>query len=151
MSLSETDQLGLAFRFDVVIDGFDLGSWSTCKGLGVTFKHKPVKELGQHAYVGWVPDRADYTKVMFQRAMKAGDWATTKAWLESVAGDGWLTTGSKANTATVTLKDASLAEVASWTLKNALPSAWKAPQFDASGKAIALESLELLHEGFLDD
>ncbi len=151
MSLSETDQLGLAFRFEVVIDGFSLGSWSTCKGLGVTFKHKPVKELGQHAYIAHVPDRADYTKVTLQRAMKAGDWATTKAWLEAVTSDSWLATGSKANTATITLKNALLEEVASWTLKNALPSAWKAPQFDASGKAIALESLDLLHEGFLDD
>ncbi len=98
-----------------------------------------------------MPDRAEYTKVTFQRAMKSGDWATTKAWLESVTGDSWLASGSKANTATVTLKDATLAEVASWTLKNALPSAWKAPQMDAAGKAIALETLELQHEGFLDD
>lgn len=151
MSLLETDQLGLAFRFEIVIDGFDLGSWSSCKGLGVRFKHKQIKELGQHAYIGRIPDRADYTKVSFQRAMKAGDWASTKAWLESVTGDGWLLGTGDAKSATVTLRDASLTEVARWTLKNALPSAWKAPQLEATGKKVAIETLELMHEGFLDD
>lgn len=150
MSFSETDLLGLAFRFEVVVDGFDLGSWSSCKGLGVTFKHQKVLELGQHAHTSYVPDRADYTNVLLMRAMKAGDWTTTKQWLEDVSGDGWLIT-SGANSATIRLKDAKLDTVAEWTLRNALPASWKAPQFDANGKTVALETLELQHEGFLDD
>ncbi len=149
MSLLTEDQLGLAMRFEVVVDGFSLGSWSTCKGLAVTFKHEKIPELGQHAYTSYVPGRAEYTPVVLQRAMKAGDWATTKAWLEEVASDGWLVS-SGANTATITMHDARQGEVASWTLKNALPSSWKGPQFDASGKSVAIETLELVHEGFLD-
>lgn len=151
MSFSETAQLGLAFRFDVIVDGFNLGSWSSCKGLGVTFKHEKISELGQHSYTTYVPGRAEYTAVVLQRAMKAGDWNTTKTWLEQVTGDSWLMASSGANSATITLKDAKLIDVASWTLKNAMPSSWKGPQLDASGKTVALETLELVHEGFLDD
>jgi phage tail-like protein len=151
VSFSTTDQLGLAFRFDVVIDGFNLGSWSSCKGLGVTFKHEKITELGQHAYTTNIPGRADYTQITLQRAMKAGDWTTTKAWLEQVTGDSWLTGGSHESSATITLRDAKLEEVASWTLKNAMPVSWKGPQLDAGGKTVATETLDLVHEGFLDD
>lgn len=151
MSFSETDQLGMAFRFDVIVDGFSLGSWASCKGLGVTFKHDKITELGQHAYTTYVPGRAEYTPVTLQRAMKSGDWGTTKTWLEKVTADGWLTGSTGMNTATITLKDAKLGDVATWTLKNAMPSSWKGPQLDAAGKTVAIETLEIVHEGFLDD
>jgi len=151
MSIAETDQLGLAFRFDVVVDGFNLGSWTSCKGLGVTFKHEKVIELGQHASSTYIPGRAEYTAITLQRAMKSGDWPTTKAWLEQVTGDDWLLMKAGVNPATISMKDAKLGVVASWTLNNAMPASWKGPQLDASGKTVGLETLELVHEGFLDD
>ena len=58
---SETDQLGTDFRFLVEVEGYSLGSWTTCKGLGITFKHEKVAELGQHAYNTYIPGRAEYT------------------------------------------------------------------------------------------
>lgn len=150
MSFSVTDQLGLSCRFDVVVDGFDLGSWSSCKGLGVRFNLVKFTELGEHQRAAYIPSGVDYTTVTLMRAMAAGDWGTTKRWLEAVAGDGWLTS-STPYTATVKLRDAQLAEVASWTLRNAFPAAWKAPVLDADGRNVAMETLELVHEGFLDD
>lgn len=150
-SIGEQDQLGLAFRFEVVVDGFDLGSWGSCHGLGVSFKHEQVRELGQHAGTAYVPGRAEYTAVTLQRAMRSGDWDTTKRWLTEVSADSWLTSKPTTYPATITMKDAKLETVATWTLRNAMPSAWKGPQFDATGKTVAIETLELVHEGFLDD
>jgi len=150
MTLSVTDQLGLTCRFDVVVDGFDLGSWSSCKGLGVRFAHVKFTELGEHQRTAYVPGSVEYTNVTLMRAMTAGDWDTTKRWLEAVASDGWLTSATP-YTATITLRDAHLGEVAAWTLRNAFPASWKAPQLDAGGRTAALETLELVHEGFLDD
>jgi hypothetical protein len=49
----------------------------------------------------------------------------------------------------ITLFDQHYEEVASWELQNVMPAAWKGPQFDASGKAVAIETLDLIHEGFL--
>jgi len=151
MTLTVDANLGLAMRFDVVVDGYSLGSWSSCKGLTVTFDSIKVNELGQHAWTTNIPNRAKYSAVTLTRAMTAGDWATTKRWLEQVIGDGWVTGSATEHTATITLRDAKRAEVAVWTLRNALPSTWKGPQLDATGKAVALETLELIHEGFLDD
>jgi phage tail-like protein len=141
---------GLVMRFEVVVDGFRLGSWSTCRGLEVMFKHEPVRELGQHGYVGNIPGRAEYSKLTLQRAMQAGDWTITKRWLETVTHDGRLERRRSAHAATITLQDAKRGPVATWTLRNAMASAWKGPQLDAKGNTVALETLELVHEGFLD-
>lgn len=151
MTLTVDAHLGLAMRFDVIVDGYSLGSWSSCKGLTVAFDTIKINELGQHAWTTNLPNRAKYTPVTLTRAMTAGDWDTTKRWLQRVIGDGWVTGAATEHTATITLRDAKRAEVAVWSLRNALPSAWKGPQLDAAGKAVALETLELIHEGFLDD
>ncbi|HZS37282.1 MAG TPA: phage tail protein [Polyangia bacterium] len=34
-----------------------------------------------------------------------------------------------------------------WTVKNAWPTKWSGPSFDATSDAIAIETLELVHEG----
>jgi phage tail-like protein len=151
MSFSEADYLGTDFRFLVEVDGYSLGSWNSCKGLGITFKHEKVAELGQHAYNTYIPGRAEYTAITLQRAMKSGDWDKTKTWLEAVTADGWLVMTADAKQATITMQDATTASVAKWTLKNAMPQSWKGPQLTATGKGVALETLEIVHEGFLDD
>lgn len=158
MALSESSQLGMAMRFDVVVDGYDLGSWSSCRGLTITFKHDKVNELGQHEYTSYIPGRAEYATVVLERAMEKGDWDKTRSWLAKVSAADWLleTVGmlglgeGGGSSAHITLRDAQLGEVASWTLANALPTAWKGPQLDALGKKVAIETLELCHEGFLD-
>jgi phage tail-like protein len=151
MSFSEADYLGTDFRFLVEVDGYSLGSWNSCKGLGITFKHEKVAELGQHAYNTYIPGRAEYTAITLQRAMKSGDWDKTKTWLEAVTADGWLVMTADAKQATITMQDATTASVAKWTLKNAMPQSWKGPQLTATGKGVALETREIVHEGFLDD
>ena len=47
-AIGEQDQLGLSFRFEVVVDGFDLGSWASCHGLGDdrSGERQPQAELG---------------------------------------------------------------------------------------------------------
>ena len=147
---SETDQLGTDFRFLVEVMGYDLGSWSSCKGLGITFKLETVAELGQHAYNTYIPGRAEYTPVTLQRAMRSGDWDKTKTWLEATTADGWLVATADVKEATITMQDATLMDVAQWKLKNAMPKSWKGPQLTSTGKGIALETLEIVHEGFLD-
>lgn len=138
-------------RFEVVVDGFNLMFWTACTGLEVIFKHEQVKELGQHSFTTFIPGRAEYPKVVLQRAIQTGDWTVTKSWLESVSNDDGLVMMRSDRTATITLHDAARKPVASWTLRNAMPAAWKGPRLDSNGRTFALETLELVHEGFLDD
>jgi phage tail-like protein len=52
-------------------------------------------------------------------------------------------------TATITLLDAHGAEVIHWDLRGVHPNSWVGPSFDAGSSKIAIETLELVHEGFL--
>ncbi len=157
MALSQTALLGMSMRFQVVVDDHDLGSWSSCKGLNVTFKHTKVNELGQHEYSSFIPGRAEYSTVVLQRALEKGDWDKTRKYLAKVSAADWMLDtavlgglGGGGSSACIALHDAKLGEVATWTLANVLPAAWKGPALDAAGKQVALETLELCHEGFLD-
>jgi phage tail-like protein len=163
-SVAALPMYGLAMRFEVVIDGYDLGAWTSCRGLAVTFKHDRVLELGEHTLTGYIPGRVEYSPVSLGRAMVKSDWDKTKAWLEMVGSAPWLLADSPSvdiasnaggfdvgtSTGKITLRDAHLDEVATWELQGVLPAAWKGPQFDANGKAVAIETLDLVHGGFLD-
>jgi phage tail-like protein len=75
--------------------------------------------------------------------MNAGDSGKVMTWLRSMvdATDG--------GTATITLRDSHNQTVSEWTFANARPSLWKGPTLSATGKEVATEMLELVHEGFL--
>ena len=51
----------------------------------------------------------------------------------------------------IELYDAHHEKVADWTLKNAMPKKWKISGFEAGGNQVAVESLEIEHNGFLED
>lgn len=50
-------------------------------------------------------------------------------------------------TVVITLMDDEMGEAASWRLENAWPTKYAAPDFDALGNEVAIESLELVCEG----
>jgi len=49
----------------------------------------------------------------------------------------------------IILRDDVGTERVRWNLRNAWPSKWSGPSFDATSDAIAIETLELTHEGVL--
>ena len=141
--LNDSAQYGLVMRFDVVVDGITLGAWSSCDGLTVDFGLKEIKVGGNNDYKVFLPDRVFYPKLVLKRAMTQGESAKVMSWLRSMidATDG--------GTATITLRDSRNDTVAEWTFANARPSSWKGPTLSSTGKDVAIEVLELVHEGFL--
>lgn len=151
--LSSAARLGMSMRFRVSVDGINLGGWSTCAGLSVEFKHKPVKEGGNYEYSVLLPERIEYQAVKLRRAMSQPESAMVQRWLSDVV-SGWYNASSPYDlgprTAEIELFDATgQAVVSSWTLRNVFPTRWSGPDLDATGTAVAVESLELAHEGFL--
>jgi phage tail-like protein len=157
--MTDSISFGLDMRFEVTIDGFDLGAWTTCKGLKVTFEYSVIKELGEHTTRHFVPTFVNYPHVSLQRAIAKDDWSKTKRWLQAAASAPWIlgedlpgvpgVPGGPSST-TIALLDAHLETVAAWTLENAMPASWSGPTLNANGKMVALETLELIHEGFLE-
>ena len=151
--LSDAARLGMSMRFRVSVDGINLGSWATCAGLSVEFKNKRIGEGGNYEYSMILPDRVEYKAVTLRRAMSPQESAIVQQWLTGVV-SGWYNAASPRDfgprTAEIELFDASGSTVvATWTLRNVFPARWSGPDLDATGSRIAIEALELVHEGFL--
>jgi phage tail-like protein len=151
--LAESAQLGMAMRFRVSVDGINLGSWASCAGLSVEFKSRRVGEGGTYDYSMILPERVEYRAVTLRRAMSQQESAIVQGWLTAVV-SGWYHAANPRDfgprTALIELFDATgSGVVASWTLRNVYPSKWTGPDLDATGNRVALEALELVHEGFL--
>ena len=95
----------------------------------------------------------EYKTVTLRRAMSAQESAIVQQWLTGVV-SGWYNAASPRDfgprTAEIELFDASgKTVVATWTLRNVFPARWSGPDLDANDGRIAIEALELVHEGFL--
>jgi len=151
-TLSPAAKLGMSMRFRVSVDGIDLGSWASCAGLSVDFTHVLVREGANYEHPVILPDRVEYKAITLRRAMSQQESALVQQWLAQVV-SGWYHASSPRDygprTAQIHLYDATGQGVASWTLRNVYPAHWSGPDLDASGSAVAVESLQLVHEGFL--
>jgi phage tail-like protein len=143
VTLADDAYLGLETRFKVVVDGVDLGGWHSCTGLSVNFNLEAIPEGGENGYKHWLPGHVDYPKITLKRAMSADDAPKVQQWLSSKVDtfDG--------GTAQITLLDSRGTPVFEWSLRNVHPSQWKGPDLNAGSLNVALETLELAHEGFL--
>jgi phage tail-like protein len=157
--------LGLTMRFQVAVGQLSLGSWNSCKGLKVDFQPEQIDEAGNPYYRPVLFGRASYPKITLERAMNSRDSPVLQQWLRSQL-EQWLVQPPKAaaetvageralskyggSTVAITLFDSSNAIVSSWNLRGVYPASWTGPSMTAEGTgAVAKETLELVHEGFL--
>ena len=152
MPLDQLARMGLVMRFRVVVDDIDLGGWATCRGLQVNFESKPVNEGANYEYQPILPERITYPPIVLTRAMTKRDSAQVQQWLSQVVSKWYDSTSPSdysARTARITLLDAYGVEVASWSLRSIYPKRWTGPDLNAKSSDVAVETLELVHEGFL--
>lgn len=158
-STGKSPNFGLTMRFTVTLGGddhTDLGRWTSCTGLGVTFKHETYDAGGMYDVPVVLPGRIEYSDVTLERPITSDSNATVMQWLQNVR-DQWVygTPGQyKREPVTITMygvlvSDNSAAPVATWTLVNALPVSWTGPTLSADSSKVATEKLVLRHEGFL--
>jgi phage tail-like protein len=148
MALTDTSKIGLANRFKatVVPGDYDLGSWYKVDGLDVSWDVADfrVGDMGNHRW--YFPANTKYTNVKLQRGATKDDSAKVRTWLNSTSFE-----HKNGIIVTITLMDSAAGEILTWELKNAMPSKWAVTSFDAGGSAVAIETLEFVHEGFLED
>lgn len=149
--------LGLSMRFNVTIDGVSLGNWTSCKGLDLKCKIHKFYDTGDYGYQQILFADVDYQTVKLERAMEKTSSAALREWLADKLSP-WQQPGFMpellgsilgGSTAKITLLDGAWEEVASWELRNVYPAGWYGPSFVAKDSAVAIERLELDHEGFL--
>jgi phage tail-like protein len=134
---------GLGLRFQVTIDGqVNLGNWQKCDGLMVEYDIHEYREGGQNGYVHRIPGRAKYQNIKLTRPVDSTS-ITVAAWVASVQAR--VTRG----TAHIAVLDPTGSTVAAWDLAGVYPARWTGPSLDVVGSQIAMETLELVHNGFL--
>ncbi|PYF99179.1 conserved hypothetical phage tail region protein [Georgenia satyanarayanai] len=140
--LAETDT-AVSVRYVVTIDHANLGSFSSCEGLGCEFVLETREEGGNNRFVWQLPTRIKYSNIKLSRPLGA-DTSKIAAWIAGVANGYQEVTGTiKAMTTAGTL-------VAQWKLKRVVPVRWTGPSLTSDQGKVLTETLELAHHGFLD-
>jgi phage tail-like protein len=147
---------GMVYKFVVKLDALvgaeeDLGRWQSCTGLKMDFNPQAVKSGGEYTSIRYLPGTVTFPKVVLKRAVDKDSSGAVQKWLSSAATE-WITNDSISDTnpgaVTITLHDPYGEVVLTWHLVNARPSAWSGPDLDANSSKVAIEVLELVHEGF---
>ncbi|WP_406191542.1 MULTISPECIES: phage tail protein [unclassified Streptomyces] len=146
--MGNLDQLALANRFKVVLEDntVDLGYWSSASGLDVSWNLCEYRAGDSGNRRTYFPGSTKYSDIVLQRAacqdtMKVQDWLKNCSFANS----------RKRFTGTIELGDSENLKIASWDLVNVMPLKWAVEKFEASASKVAMETLTLVHEGFLSD
>lgn len=143
MALSK-ESIGLINRFQVEIGGHDLGNWSKCEGLDVEWETVEYRS-GDHGNYRWYfPGYTKYSRIKVARAASP-ESEKVHAWLKKHSFEHEKESGH------ITLYDSAYKKVMTWDLVEAMPAKWSITPFDAGGSSVAVETLEIVHQGFLHD
>lgn len=133
----------VAVHFVLRVDDHDLGTFTSCEGLGVHVELESFEEGGNHFFVHQLPGRLMYDNVRFTRVIN-GDSLKVARWFAGMA------SGVTRTNAQIVAKDAQGTTVAQWGLRDAIPVRWTGPQLSAESTTVATETLELAHHGFME-
>ncbi len=128
------------FRYRVEIDGLDAGGFSEVTGFDASID---VMEYREGDMV--------QTPLKIPGLKKYGNITLKKGLTDSLVMYEWLITGVDGavdrKTITITSLDEAEQPVASWQVINAWPIKYTAPDFNATASEVAIETIEIAHEG----
>jgi phage tail-like protein len=133
-----------SLRFDVVIDGQELGSFTSLDGLTAEYEVRSYQEGGENGYVHQLPGRLKYGNIKLTRPvdMQSKGLAT---WFGTLAKGG----ASRRHTATVVAFNGNSERVAEWSFTGVWPVRYAGPSLAADASRVATETFEFAHNGML--
>ena len=140
------DDPAVGLRFNVTVDGVDIGSFTACEGLSAEYEIFEYVEGGENGFVHRIPGRLKYAPIKLTRPVDARSDA---------AAGGLATWFSKQKmsvsrkTASITAVDGKGQSIAQWNLVDVYPMRWTGPALSIEGNSVPKETLELAHNGFM--
>jgi phage tail-like protein len=110
-------------------------------GLRYEMETVPVKEGGQNATTYQLVGSTKWSNIVLKRGFTKDSGMI--AWRESWLGKA----GSRVAEGKIIQLDTALKEQAEWTFYQGFPVKWEIGEFDASKNELAIETLEIAHEG----
>jgi len=128
-------------RFLVEIHGLLVAGFTEVSGLTVETEIEEYAEGGVNGYVHRLPKRPRYEPIVLKRGVTLSpvlwDWYADVAAGKVTRRDG-----------SIILFNNNLWEFRRWNFYEAYPVKWVGPSLDASRSQVAVESIELVHNGF---
>ena len=128
------------FRYKVEIDGLEAGGFSEVSGFDASIDVIEYREGDMVQTPMKIPGLKKYGNITLKQGL-----TTSKVLYD------WIIAGVNGavdrKTITITLLDDEEAPAASWQVINAWPTKYTAPDFNATSSEVAIETLEIAHEG----
>ncbi len=132
-----------AYNFMLEVDGIDRAGFRECSGLDSSQDPVEYREGNETLTVRKLPGLVKYANITLKWGItddaQLWDWRTK-------AVEGKI---ERKNISIVLLDDTSEEQVR-WNLREAWPTKWTGPDFNATGTDVAIESLEIAHEGIIE-
>jgi phage tail-like protein len=140
-----------SFQFSVEIEGKSVASFSECGGLEMNVKFEEVREGGVNEFVHRLPGRVEYGNLVLRRGYVPAD-GNTEGLSEFFR---WCLTALNRPGSPVQRRDITVTlmssfggkRIHSWVFQSCYPVKWSGPSFRTADNSIAIESLELAHQG----
>jgi len=128
------------FRYKVEIDGLEAGGFSEASGFDASIDVIEYREGDMVQTPMKLPGLKKYGNITLKQGV--ADSMVMYEWMiAGVEGE------VERKTITITILDETEAATASWQVINAWPAKYTAPDFNATTSDVAIESLEIAHEG----
>lgn len=116
------------------------GGFSECTGLDISLDVEEYKEGGNNSFILRFPTRVKWSNIRLKRGIATSD----DLWLWHF---GFVNGQVVRRDGVVTLQDEQQNAVKTWSFTRGLPVKWTGPSLNAAQNQIAIEELEIAHEG----
>lgn len=138
--LAGTDTSPSVLSAVAAVAGALLGGFQECTGLDTSLEVEEYKEGGLNDRVRKFPTRVTWSNIVLKRGIGIGDdlWNWHAAYMN---GNG------KRRDGIIVLENDLHVPQKMWQFQRGLPIKWSGPAFNAKTSEVAIESLEIVHEG----
>jgi phage tail-like protein len=130
------------FNFVVEIDGVIVGGFSEVSGLTAEHEVTEYRNGDEDITVRKLPGKAKYTQIVLKRGYTNSRelWE----WRKLV-----ITGRTQRKSGTIQLLDEARQPALKWNFREGWPSKWEGPTLNAKSNEVAIETLEIAHEGLV--